>query len=118
MGSLVVSLSDGALSLLEPDQTGQLVITSTWVAHAHEPWCVAWNYDDPNVIYSGAARTAKSLPKQNLLTSRHKAGMTFNSRYGINGRALSSRLSPIKGALITTHAYRSSSSIYPGSTLV
>jgi len=53
MGSLVVSLSDGSLSLLEPDQTGQLVITSAWVAHAHEPWCVAWNYDDPNVIYSG-----------------------------------------------------------------
>lgn len=52
-GSLVVSLSDGTLSLLEPDQTGQLVITSAWVAHAHEPWCVAWNYDDPNVIYSG-----------------------------------------------------------------
>ena len=53
-GSLVVSLSDGTLSLLEPDQTGQLVITSSWVAHAHEPWCVAWNYDDFNVIYSGA----------------------------------------------------------------
>ena len=28
--------------------------------------------------------------------------MTFNSRYGINGRALSSRLSPIKGTLLTT----------------
>jgi hypothetical protein len=53
-GSLVVSLSDGTLSLLEPDQTSQLVITSTWLAHAHEPWCVAWSYDDPNVIYSGA----------------------------------------------------------------
>ena len=53
-GSLVVSLSDGNLTLLEPDQTGQLVGTSTWVAHAHEPWCVAWNYWDNNVIYSGA----------------------------------------------------------------
>ena len=53
-GSLVVSLSDGTLTLLEPDQTGQLVITSAWVAHANEPWCVAWNYHDPNVIYSGA----------------------------------------------------------------
>jgi len=39
--------------LLEPDQTGQLVSTSTWAAHAHEPWCVAWDYWDTNVIYSG-----------------------------------------------------------------
>ena len=53
-GSLVVSLSDGTLTLLEPDQTGQLVSTNTWAAHAHEPWCVAWDYWDTNVIYSGA----------------------------------------------------------------
>lgn len=52
-GSLVVSLSDGTLTLLEPDQTGQLVGTNTWAAHAHEPWCVAWDYWDTNVIYSG-----------------------------------------------------------------
>ena len=56
-----MSLSDGTLSLLEPDQTGQLVITSEWIAHDHEPWCVAWNYDDPKIIYSGAAHTATSL---------------------------------------------------------
>ena len=52
-GSLVVSLSDGTLTLLEPGQTGQLVGTNTWAAHAHEPWCVAWDYWDTNVIYSG-----------------------------------------------------------------
>ena len=52
-GSLVVSLSDGKLTLLEPDQTGQLSVTNVWDAHAHEPWCVAWNYWDTNVIYSG-----------------------------------------------------------------
>jgi len=51
--SLVASLSDGTLALLEPDQTGQLVGTNTWAAHAHEPWCVAWDYWDTNVIYSG-----------------------------------------------------------------
>jgi diphthamide biosynthesis protein 7 len=56
--------------LLEPDQTGQLVITSAWVAHAHEPWCVAWNYYDPNVIYSGAARTTTSLLKLSDLLSQ------------------------------------------------
>jgi len=48
-----VSLSDGNLTLLEPGQTGQPVVTNTWAAHAHEPWCVAWNYWDTNVIYSG-----------------------------------------------------------------
>ena len=52
-GSLVVSLSDGRLTLLEPDQIGQLSITTAWAAHTHEPWCVAWNYWDTNVIYSG-----------------------------------------------------------------
>ncbi|KAH9065753.1 WD40-repeat-containing domain protein [Lactarius vividus] len=45
--SLVVSLSDGKLTLLEPDQTVLGLPTLT------EPWCVAWNYWDTNVIYSG-----------------------------------------------------------------
>ncbi|KAI9444813.1 WD40-repeat-containing domain protein [Lactarius indigo] len=52
-GSLVVSLSDGKLTLLEPDQIGQLSIANAWDAHSYEPWCVAWNYWDTNVIYSG-----------------------------------------------------------------
>jgi len=58
-GSLVVSLSDGTLTLLEPDQTGQLVIANAWTAHAHEPWSVAWNYHDTNVIYSGMGHTTR-----------------------------------------------------------
>ncbi|KAI9512577.1 WD-40 repeat-containing protein, partial [Russula earlei] len=52
-GSLVVSLSDGTVSLLEPDQIGQLVVSSAWSAHAYEPWCVAWSCWDTNIIYSG-----------------------------------------------------------------
>ncbi|KAI0078877.1 WD-40 repeat-containing protein [Panus rudis PR-1116 ss-1] len=51
-GSLIVSLSNGALSLLRPDSTG-LVVESTWHAHDFEPWIAAWNYWDNNVIYSG-----------------------------------------------------------------
>jgi hypothetical protein len=105
-GSLVASLSDGTLTLLEPDQTGQLVITRAWAAHAHEPWCVAWNYYDTNVIYSGAGRTT-SLPDQCLLTSGscHKEETICNSRCGIYGRDLSSQLSQIKGVLLMTRAY-------------
>ena len=104
-GSLVVSLSDGTLTLLEPDQTGQLGITSAWAAHAHEPWCVAWNYYDTNVIYSGAGVRYTYLLNQYLLTSRHKVETTYNSTYGIYGRVLSSRLSPTKGMLFTTRAF-------------
>ncbi|KAI0275060.1 WD-40 repeat-containing protein [Gloeopeniophorella convolvens] len=52
-GSLAVSLSDGRLALLEPDQTGQLSVTDTWAAHDHEPWIVAWDYWNTNVMFSG-----------------------------------------------------------------
>ena len=97
MGSLVASLSDGTLTLLEPDQTGQLVITSAWTAHAHEPWCVAWNYHDTNVIYSGAGVSYTFFLNQYLLTSCYKEETTSSSRCGTYGKVLSSRSSPTKG---------------------
>ena len=28
-------------------------VSETWNAHDYEPWVAAWNYWDPNVIYSG-----------------------------------------------------------------
>ncbi|KAJ8522566.1 hypothetical protein ONZ45_g886 [Pleurotus djamor] len=52
-GSLVVSLSDGNLALLQGASAGGLVVTETWHAHDHEPWVAAWDYWDPNRIYSG-----------------------------------------------------------------
>ncbi|KAI0047839.1 WD40 repeat-like protein [Auriscalpium vulgare] len=57
IGSLVVSLSNGKLALLEPDATNGLAVRSTWHAHDYEPWIAAWDYWDANVIYSGAPRT-------------------------------------------------------------
>jgi diphthamide biosynthesis protein 7 len=53
MSSLVVSLSDGNLCLLQPKDRAGLLITDTWVAHDYEPWVAAWNYWDMNIIYSG-----------------------------------------------------------------
>ncbi|KAJ3550744.1 hypothetical protein NM688_g5008 [Phlebia brevispora] len=53
LGSLVVSLSNGSLSILRQDDSHELVVTDTWHAHDYEPWIAAWNYWDPNVLYSG-----------------------------------------------------------------
>ncbi|KAF9015168.1 WD40-repeat-containing domain protein [Cyathus striatus] len=51
-GSMAVSLSNGSLALLEP-QESNLIKTATWHAHDYEPWITAWNYWDKNVLYSG-----------------------------------------------------------------
>lgn len=53
LGNLVVSLSDGTLSLLRPCSQGELIVSDKWYAHDHEPWIAAWNYWDNSVIYSG-----------------------------------------------------------------
>ncbi|KIJ68457.1 hypothetical protein HYDPIDRAFT_81754 [Hydnomerulius pinastri MD-312] len=53
LGSLIVSLSNGNLSLLKPSSQGELTVTKNWHAHDYEPWIAAWNYWNPSVIYSG-----------------------------------------------------------------
>ncbi|THH16897.1 hypothetical protein EW146_g3829 [Bondarzewia mesenterica] len=53
VGSLVVSLSNGCLALLQPDNESGLSLTDTWAAHDYEPWIAAWDYWDTNIIYSG-----------------------------------------------------------------
>ncbi|KAH9950337.1 WD-40 repeat-containing protein [Amylocystis lapponica] len=53
LGNLVISQSNGSLSLARPrDDTG-LAVTDSWHAHDFEPWIAAWDYGDGNVIYSG-----------------------------------------------------------------
>lgn len=52
-GSLIVSLSNGNLCLLNPSEGSNIGVTETWHAHDYEPWIAAWNYWDPNVLYSG-----------------------------------------------------------------
>jgi hypothetical protein len=53
LGSLIVSLSDGSLSLLRPSSQGELTVSDKWHAHDHEPWIAAWDYWDTSVLYSG-----------------------------------------------------------------
>jgi len=53
LGSLVVSLSNGYLSVLRPRDQYGLFISNSWHGHDHEPWIAAWNYWDTNVLYSG-----------------------------------------------------------------
>ena len=54
LAPLVVSLSNGNLALLRPNDINGLSVTDNWHAHDYEPWIAAWNYWDTNVIYSGA----------------------------------------------------------------
>lgn len=54
LGSLIVSLSNGNLCLLKPNDHNGLTITDSWAAHDFEPWIAAWNYWDTSVIYSGS----------------------------------------------------------------
>ncbi|EIM83306.1 WD-40 repeat-containing protein [Stereum hirsutum FP-91666 SS1] len=53
MGSLVVSLSNGKLALLQPNPDTGLTVTDTWHAHDYEPWVAAWDYWHTDTIYSG-----------------------------------------------------------------
>ncbi|KAF9231705.1 WD40-repeat-containing domain protein [Melanogaster broomeanus] len=53
LGSLIVSLSNGSLTLLKPSSQGELAISDNWHAHDHEPWIAAWDYWNTSVIYSG-----------------------------------------------------------------
>ncbi|KAJ6519825.1 WD40-repeat-containing domain protein [Mycena sanguinolenta] len=52
LGSLVVSLSNGSLCHLSPNESG-LSIADSWHAHDFEPWIAAWDYWDPSIIWSG-----------------------------------------------------------------
>jgi len=53
LGNLAVSLSSGSICLVRPTAAASFQLVSTWHAHDFEPWTVAWNYWNTNVIYSG-----------------------------------------------------------------
>ncbi|KAI0756984.1 WD-40 repeat-containing protein [Daedaleopsis nitida] len=83
LGDLVVSLSNGSLALLRPDDHGRLAVLKTWHAHDYEPWIAAWDHWNTNVIYSGGddlkmkgwdVRQAKQQPL--FVNKRFDAGVT------------------------------------------
>ncbi|OSX67573.1 hypothetical protein POSPLADRAFT_1042785 [Postia placenta MAD-698-R-SB12] len=83
LGSLIVSLSDGRLALLQDDGGTGLTVTNSWSAHEYEPWIAAWNYWDTNVVYSGGddlkmkAWDIRSDASQPIFTNkRFDAGVT------------------------------------------
>ncbi|KAI8995633.1 WD-40 repeat-containing protein [Trametes punicea] len=53
LGNLIVSLSNGSLSLLQPENSVGLAVADSWHAHNYEPWISAWDYWNTNVVYSG-----------------------------------------------------------------
>ncbi|KAK0233086.1 WD40-repeat-containing domain protein [Armillaria fumosa] len=84
LGSLVVSLSDGSLSILRPNNgTGPLSVHSSWHAHDYEPWISAWNYWDTNMVFSGGDDlqmkgwdVREDLTKPIFVNKRFDAGIT------------------------------------------
>ena len=76
LGSLVVSLSNGSLSVLNPNDSHELAITETWHAHDYEPWIAAWNYWDTNVVYSGRKFRTLFLPGPRRLSENSQVAMT------------------------------------------
>ncbi|KAG8713329.1 hypothetical protein FRC08_013392 [Ceratobasidium sp. 394] len=54
---LIVSKSDGGLSVLKPSES-RMEVELVWHAHDFEPWIAAWNYWTPQVAYSGELSAA------------------------------------------------------------
>ena len=53
LGDLIVSLSNGSLSVLQPQDGTGMAVADSWHAHDYEPWIAAWDYWNPNVVFSG-----------------------------------------------------------------
>lgn len=51
--SLIVSCSNGNLSHLVPDDSGELLVDQAWGAHDYEPWITAFDLWRPEVVWSG-----------------------------------------------------------------
>ncbi|CEL57596.1 WD repeat-containing protein 85 OS=Homo sapiens GN=WDR85 PE=2 SV=2 [Rhizoctonia solani AG-1 IB] len=81
-GALIVSRSDGSISILRPHES-QFEVDTTWHAHDYEPWVAAWNYWSPTTAYSGGddcklkgwdTRTSCETPT--FVNKRFEAGVT------------------------------------------
>ncbi|KAH9937709.1 WD-40 repeat-containing protein [Fomitopsis serialis] len=75
LGSLIVSLSDGSLALLRPENSSGLIVAESWHAHDHEPWIAAWNYWDTNVV-TQAWDVRQDFTQPLFVNKRFDAGIT------------------------------------------
>ncbi|KAG9078487.1 hypothetical protein FS749_009485 [Ceratobasidium sp. UAMH 11750] len=79
---LIVSKSDGGLSVLKPSES-RMEVDRIWHAHDFEPWIAAWNYWTPQVAYSGGDDcklkgwdTRTSCDSPIFINKRFEAGVT------------------------------------------
>ena len=115
-GRLIVSSSDGYLSLLGCESNGNLSVLQSWFAHDYEPWIAAWNYWDTNICYSGTAITwsiiigyspLKFLNSQVATILKWKGGMcdkTLPIQYSQNQGAVGVTVPwPSQAVVLTTY---------------
>ncbi|TFK30451.1 WD-40 repeat-containing protein [Coprinopsis marcescibilis] len=80
---LAVSSSNGNISYIQVDDTGSMRIVNQWHAHDYEPWITAWDYHDPNMLFSGGDDLTMKLwdirsgfEQPSLTNKRFDAGVT------------------------------------------
>jgi len=54
IASIIVSMSNGQVAICQFGRNSDLAITNIWKAHEYEAWIAAFNYYDPQSVYSGA----------------------------------------------------------------
>lgn len=50
---MIVSCSNGNLSHLITDDTGELIVEQAWKSHDYEPWITAFDLWRPDIVWSG-----------------------------------------------------------------
>ncbi|PPQ64277.1 hypothetical protein CVT24_008415 [Panaeolus cyanescens] len=53
IGSIIVSLSNGSVCLLQPQEKAGFFVAKTWHAHDYEPWIATWDQWNPSIVYTG-----------------------------------------------------------------
>jgi hypothetical protein len=93
-------MSDGVLAVLQPSETDLVHVAQQWNAHEFEPWVVAWNYWDENVVYSGGDDL-----KFKGWDIRAPSSPTFVDNKSFSGGVTSIQSSPYEEHIIAVGSY-------------